>query len=143
MASGLYDAFKLDMLDASSVVDLTSETLVTCSIVSGATYVENLVTHDFENDLVKYSGGDTEDIVMTTTTVAVTTGVTAFDAVDTVFATVSLNTNDVDGLVIWWDTTVNTTSPLVCFIDGFAAVTPNGGDITVTWDSGINRIFSL
>jgi hypothetical protein len=32
---------------------------------------------------------------------------------------------------------------LICAIDGFSAVTPNSGDISVTWDSGANLIFKL
>ena len=143
MASFLYDDVKTNWLNNSSIVDLDSETAITCSITSTVTYTP-ASTHSFESpDLTKYSGGDTEDVVMTTTAVATATGVVSFDAADTVFSTVSLNTNDVNGLVIWWDTTVNTTSPLIAHIDGFAAVTPNGGDITVTWAGTPNFIFSL
>lgn len=144
MASFLYDDFKSNMMDTTSIVDLTGESNVTCSMTSTVTYTP-ASTHSFENpSLVKYSGNDLEDIVMTTTTVTLTAaGIVAFDAVDTLFTTVSLNTNTVSGLVIWWDTATDTTSPLVAYIDGFTAVTPNGGDITVTWDSGNNRIFSL
>lgn len=41
--------------------------------------------------------------------------------------------------------TYSTESPLIAFIDTATGlpVTPNGGDITVAWDSGANKIFKL
>lgn len=48
-------------------------------------------------------------------------------------------------LVIARDTTVDSTSPLIALIDTATGlpVTPNGGDITVQWDNGANKIFKL
>jgi len=39
----------------------------------------------------------------------------------------------------------STESPLIAYIDTATglAVTPNGGDITIAWDSGANKIFKL
>ena len=36
-------------------------------------------------------------------------------------------------------------SPLIAYIDTATGlpITPNGGDIIVTWDNGINKIFRL
>lgn len=66
------------------------------------------------------------------------------DANDTVLSAV---TGDVcEALVLAKDTGVEATSPLIGYIDSAAAglpVTPNGGDITITWDSGANKIFKL
>ena len=50
-----------------------------------------------------------------------------------------------EALVIFKDTGTATTSPLIAYIDTATGlpVTPNGGDITVTWDNGVNKIFKL
>jgi hypothetical protein len=47
--------------------------------------------------------------------------------------------------VIYKDTGTAATSPLIAYIDTATGlpVTPNGGDITVTWDNGSNKIFKL
>lgn len=70
------------------------------------------------------------------------TGGTA-DAADLTFTAVS--GSQVLYLVIYKDTGVSATSPLIMLIDTATnlPVTPNGGDITVQWDSGTNRIFTL
>jgi len=47
--------------------------------------------------------------------------------------------------VIYKDTGVDGTSPLIAYVDtitGFPLAT-NGGDITVQWDNGTYKIFSL
>jgi hypothetical protein len=65
------------------------------------------------------------------------------DADDVTFTAVTGDPSE--ALVIYQHTGVDATSRLVAYIDtatGFP-VTPNGGNITVTWDSGANRIFRL
>lgn len=67
----------------------------------------------------------------------------AADADDVTFTAVTGDPSE--ALVIYQHTGVEATSRLVAYIDtatGFP-VTPNGGNITVTWDSGANRIFTL
>ena len=51
----------------------------------------------------------------------------------------------VEALVIYQDSGVSATSRLIAYIDTATGlpVTPNGGNITVTWDNGANRIFKL
>lgn len=50
-----------------------------------------------------------------------------------------------EALVIYKHTGVESTSTLIAYIDSATGlpVTPNGGDITVTWDDGANKIFKL
>jgi hypothetical protein len=51
-----------------------------------------------------------------------------------------------EAIVIWQDTGVESTSRLIAYIDTASSglpVTPNGGDITIAWDSGANKIFKL
>lgn len=48
-------------------------------------------------------------------------------------------------VVLYKDTGSAATSPLICIFDTAVglAYTPNGGNITITWDTGANRIFKL
>ena len=65
------------------------------------------------------------------------------DAADVTFSTV---TGDVsEAIVIYKDTGDAATSPLIAYIDTATGlpITPNGGDITISWDSGANKIFKL
>lgn len=50
-----------------------------------------------------------------------------------------------EALVIYRDTGVAATSPLIAYIDSATGlvVTPGGGDILVEWDDGANKIFKL
>ncbi len=64
-----------------------------------------------------------------------------FDAADATFTAVTAGAA-IDALVIWKDTGVAGTSPLICYIDGFS-VTPNGGDITLQWANAAPWIFKL
>jgi len=64
-------------------------------------------------------------------------GVGIFDAADTVFSSVS--GDDADWLAVWKDSTVAATSPVAIGFDSATTgipVSPNGGDITVTWAGG-------
>lgn len=65
------------------------------------------------------------------------------DADDVVLTAVS--GDQAEALVIFKWTGVSTTSPLIAYIDTATGlpVTPNGGDITIAWDSGANKIFKL
>ena len=76
-----------------------------------------------------------------------TPAISVFDAgVDTVFTATANNGNSPEGdalIIFKATTTVTTTSPLIAYIDGFTAVTFNGGSVTVQWDAGANRIFKL
>ncbi len=50
-----------------------------------------------------------------------------------------------ESIVIYKDTGTETTSRLIAFIDTATGLpcTPNGGDITIQWDNGANKIFKL
>lgn len=51
----------------------------------------------------------------------------------------------VEAVVVFKDTGTASTSRLIAFLDAGTGlpVTPNGGDITVAWDNGANKIFRL
>lgn len=66
------------------------------------------------------------------------------DANDVTFT--SVTGDPCEALIIYKHTGTESTSRLIGVIAGSATglpVTPNGGDITVAWDSGVNRIFKL
>jgi len=72
--------------------------------------------------------------------------VAVFDAANTLFtpgAAATANEPLGDALILFKDTGVTTTSPLIAYIDGFTAVTFNGGTVTIVWDTGANAIFKL
>ena len=71
----------------------------------------------------------------------VTAGVA--DAADVTFTAVS--GASVESIVLYKDTGSAATSRLIAYIDTATGlpVTPNGGDITVQWDNGSNKIFKL
>ena len=63
------------------------------------------------------------------------------DATDQTFTAVSGNA--VTQIVIYVLGTVNSLlNPLMCWIE-FSSVTPNGGDITIQFDNGSNKIMKL
>ena len=65
------------------------------------------------------------------------------DAADVTFTAVTGAT--VEAVVLYQDTGVAATSPLIAYIDTATGlpVTPGGGDIIIQWDSGPNKIYKL
>ncbi len=134
MASALYPSYKESALSQNPSVDMDTDT-IKVALVNTTTDYTYSAAHDFLDDVTTYSG--TTDQTLGSKTV--TDGV--FDAANSTFTAVAISgTKDVEALVIYKDTGSAATSPLIAYIDGFTAVTPNGGDITITWDTSI---FSL
>lgn len=67
------------------------------------------------------------------------------DAADMAPAFASATGDQAECLIIYRHTGVEATSNLVAFIESATGlpVTPNGGDINITWDDGSNKIFRL
>ena len=61
------------------------------------------------------------------------------------FASVLGTLPSIEAIIIYKDSGVAGSSPLIAFIDTATGlpITPNGGDIIVTWDTGVNKIFRL
>ena len=134
MANGMYVKGIEALMEAK--IDLIDDT-IKVTLVDAADYTVNLSTHDFIDDVPAGARVATA----TLGTKSVTGG--AFDAADVTFTAVTGDPSE--ALVIWKDTGVEGTSPLIMYIDTATGlgVTPNGGDITVTWDSGTNKIFKI
>lgn len=133
MANAIYPIYKQALLDGLSNIDINDGT-VKVALVDTGTYTYS-AAHDFLDDLSGVVG--TAQTIANTT---VTNGL--FDGDNVTFTAVSGNT--VEALVIYIDTGVAGTSRLVAYIDTSVTglpVTPNGGDITITWNA--SGIFQL
>ncbi|WP_142851020.1 hypothetical protein [Telmatospirillum sp. J64-1] len=73
---------------------------------------------------------------------SITNGI--FNAATVTFSGVSGPT--IEGLVIYKAGATAAASPLIAFIDTVPRglpITPNGGDVQILWDTGVNKIFAL
>lgn len=134
MANALYDAGRDAFLNGN--IDWVNDTIKVV-LVDAADYTVNLTTDDNLDDIA--AGGR----VATGTLTSKTTSAGVADAADLTFSTVSGDQSE--ALVIYKDTGVESTSTLIAYIDSATGlpVTPNGGDITIQWDAGANKIFKL
>lgn len=135
MANGLYDTGRAAFLGAD--VDWLVDNIKVV-LVDAADYTVNLATHAFLSDITAVGRVATSGNLASKTATA---GVA--DAADITFTAVTGDPSE--ALVIYKDTGTAGTSQLIAYIDTATGlpVTPNGGDITVTWDNGANKIFKL
>lgn len=138
MANAIYPLYKAALLAASASVSLNVNDATDgpfVSLVDLGTYTYS-AGHDFFNDLSGIVGTDQR-----ITTPTVTTG--TFDGDNVTFTAVSGAT--VEALVIYrHNSGANTTWRLAAYLDTSITglpVTPNGGDITITWHA--TGIFTL
>lgn len=132
MASSLYPKFKETLLSPGLNLATANIKVV---LVDGADYTYS-TTHQFLSDVPSIARVATS---VNLTSKTVTGGV--FDAADVTFTAVTGDPSEI--LILYIDTGTATTSNLITYIDtvsGPAAlsVTPNSGDITISWSpSGI------
>lgn len=138
MANAIYPLYKQSLLAGDANADLDNNTATDgpfVALVDTGTYTYSSA-HDFYNDLSGIVGTDQR-----ITTPTVTNG--TFDGDNVTFTAVSGST--VEALVIYRKNSgANTTWRLVAYIDSSVTglpVTPNGGDITITWNA--SGIFTL
>ena len=136
MASVLYPTFKEALLTQNPSVDLDTDT-IKVTLVNTSTDYTYSAAHDYFDDVTDYTGVTPQTLSNKTTTSGV------FDnTADHTFSSVAIDgSKTVDALVVYKDTGTASTSPLIAYFDGFTAVTPNGGDITVTWNA--SGLFTL
>jgi hypothetical protein len=150
MANALYPKFKEALLNqaaGTSAINLSSDTNIKVALVniSGST---NAYTYSSSHQYFSSVSTNSAAVVGTSATLANKTVATpaggVFDADDVTFTGVS-GTNVIGALVIYKDTGTAASSPLIAFLDSGTglSITPNGGSVTVSWDSGANRIFAL
>lgn len=134
MANAIYPKYKEGVLQASSNTNLSSGT-VKVALVDTGTYTYSS-SHQYYSDISAGVVGTPQTIGSKTFTSG------TFDGADVTFT--SVTGNSVEALVIYVDSGVAGTSPLVAYIDTSVTglpVTPNGGNITVTWNA--SGIFTL
>jgi hypothetical protein len=137
MANTLYDKGRQRFLEAQ--LNWMSDA-IKCLLVDTGAYTPNFTTHEFLSDISASARvGTSTGVTLTSKT---TTGGAA-DAADITFS--SVTGASIEALVLFMDTGTEGTSPLIAYIDTATGlpITPNGGDIIVTWDNGANKIFKL
>lgn len=116
-------------------VNLSTDTIKAALLSDAYTYS---AAHEFLSDV----SATILDAAETLTSKSIAGGV--FDAADAVFALVAPGAN-AKFVALYVDTGVAGTSSLIMLIDTATGIpmATNGGDITVQWDNGANKIFSL
>jgi hypothetical protein len=135
MANALYSKAKQRLLTAA--FDFSAVTIK--AILVSSSYSPNLTTDEYYNPAIS---SYILNSAQTLGSKSVTNGV--FDAADVTFTAVTAGST-AKAVVLYYDTGTPTTSPLIAYIDtitGFPLAT-NGGDITIQWDNGSYKIFSL
>lgn len=137
MANAIYPEYKESLLDgdANTALTGTGATGLWVALIDTGTYAYS-AAHQFYSDLSGVVGTDVE----------ITTATTANGLVDGDNVTFTTVTGaSVEALVLYRKNAgANTTWRLVAYIDTSVTgipVTPNGGDITVTWNA--SGIFQL
>lgn len=135
MANTLYDNARQMFLEGQ--LNWQTDT-IKCLLVDTGAYTPQTATHKFLSDI-----SSSARIAGPVTLTAKTTTGGAADAADCTFTAVS--GASIEAIVLYKDTGSESTSPLIAYIDTATGlpITPNGGDIIVTWDNGSNRIFKL
>lgn len=133
MANAIYPKYKEAILQSAANSSLAAGTVKVAMVDTGTyTYSQS---HEFLSSLSGVVG-----TAQTLTTKTLTNGV--FDADDVTFS--SISGASIEAMVIYIDTGSAGTSRLVAYIDTSVSglpVTPNGGNITVTWNA--SGIFAL
>ena len=133
MANALYPKWKEALLQFTANNNLSSGTVKVALVTSGYTYSSS---DQFYSSVSASAVGTPQTIGSKTFTLGV------FDGADVTFTAVT--GSQAVSLVLYIDTGVSATSPLVAFINASVTnlpVTPNGGDITITWNA--SGIFAL
>lgn len=134
MANALYGKGRDKFANGS--INWTSDTIKAILCDSGA-YTVAIDTHEWLSDVAVGSR------IATATLAGKSSALGVVDANDTVFS--SVTGTSVEAIILYKDTGVEGSSALIAYIDSATGlpVTPNGGDITVQWDNGANKIFKL
>lgn len=133
MANALYDKGREGFLDGS--IDWDTDDVRIALVTNG--YTPNLSTHTFVSDLGA-------NIVSRSSALAgksVTAGVA--DANDVVFT--ALTGSAVQYIVVYKFNAADGAARLIALFDTVTGMpfTPSGGDVTIAWDNGSNKIFKL
>lgn len=135
MASIIYNSYKLKLIDNSTKIDLSSDTIKIALVTSS--YTPSADNHDFFDDITNevsgtgYSAGGAT-LASKTATQDNTDDESVFDAADVTWTSSSITAR---GAVIYKSTGVSSTSPLICYIDFGTDKTSDGGTFQITFNS--------
>ena len=135
MANALFDKARQRFLEGQ--FNWNTDTIKAVLVDTG-TYTVNLSAHEFLSDI-----GTGARISTSGAFTGKATAGGAADVNDVTFT--SVTGASIEAIVLYKDTGTDSTSPLIAFIDTATGlpITPNGGDIIVTWDNGPNKLFKL
>lgn len=136
MANAMYDAGRDAFLNGN--IDWTTDD-IRAILVDAADYTIDLANHNALDDIPVAA----RVAVSAASLANKSSAAGVADADDVTFS--SVTGDQCELLVLYLHTGVEATSLLICAIDTATGlpVTPGGGDITVTWDNGANKIFKL
>lgn len=137
MANALFDLTRQVFLGGGTRVDWSADSIVLVLVDHGID-TPAPATDDFLDDILAGARIATSAAFTAKT---VTSGVA--DAADVTLTAVS--GASVESIVIYKSTGVESTSNLIAFIDTATGLpfTPSGGDVTIQWDNGANKIFKI
>lgn len=135
MANTLYDYARQRFLEAQ--INWMTDTVKVLLVDTGA-YTPQTSVHQYLAD-IPISARIAGPVTLTNKS----TAGGAADAADCTFP--SVTGASIEAIVIYVDSGAEATSPLIAYIDTATGlpITPNGGDIIVTWDNGTNKIFKV
>ena len=135
MANTLYAFARQRFLEAQ--LNWMTDTIKVILVDTGA-YTPQTAVHQYLAD-IPISARIAGPVTLTSKT---TTGGAA-DGADVTFT--SVTGASIESIIIYSDSGTESTSPLIAYIDTATGlpITPNGGDIIVTWDNGTNKIFKV
>jgi hypothetical protein len=142
MANSLYTAARAAFLQGQ--IDWVTDT-IKVALVDTDGYTVNLDVHTHYDAVAPYQVNTAQSLASKTVSAE---GAAA--AANVTFSSVQAiggGTGAIEAIVIYKEVNPadNTQNPLIAYIDTATGlpITPNGGDIIVTWDTGINKIFRL
>jgi len=137
MANALFDAGRNAFARGDILWKATGGSTIKVVLIDTGAYTVNLSTHANLSDVAAGAR------IVTATLTLIDPSAGVCDASDVNFGNVSGAQSE--ALIIYKDTGVEATSTLIAYIDTATGlpVTPSGGPILITWDSGANKIFKL
>lgn len=143
MANALYGLARQKFLDGD--IDWSTHN-IKVGLIDNADYTVAIDTHDFFDDVaadLTPSGGADALVAISGNLASKTSTLGVADAADVTLTAVSGDVSE--SLIIFRDSAAVATSELIAYIDTATGlpITPNGGDVIITWDNGANKIFKL
>ena len=135
MASGLFDNGRNRFARGEVLWKASAGSTIKAVLIDTAVTAPNLATHTTMSDLRSAVVGTDTAVTLADPAAGVC------DANDVTFSTVT--GAHVEGVVIYQEVSASDANRLLLGWLEFTAVTPNGGDIVIQWDSGANRVFKL